>query len=71
MPMVTHLPLVPNAQSRMWSIAALAAEAADDRPRASMMAAPRLPTVGMKVSRFQASSLIMSLTDCPPMVAKR
>ena len=27
MPMVTHLPLVPRAQSRMWSMAALAAEA--------------------------------------------
>jgi hypothetical protein len=31
----------------MWSIAALAADAADDAPRAAMMAAPRLPTVGM------------------------
>jgi hypothetical protein len=30
----------------MWSMAALAAEAADDRPRASMIAAPRLPTSG-------------------------
>jgi hypothetical protein len=50
MPMVTQPPLVPSAQSRMWSMAALAAEAADDRPRASMMAAPRLPTVGRKVS---------------------
>jgi hypothetical protein len=28
MPIVTHLPFVPSAQSRMWSIAALAAEAA-------------------------------------------
>ncbi len=28
--MVTHLPLVPKAQSRMWSMAALAADAADD-----------------------------------------
>jgi hypothetical protein len=49
-PIVTHSPFVPSAQSRMWSMAALAAEAADDRPRASMMAAPRLPTVGRKVS---------------------
>jgi hypothetical protein len=38
----------------MWSMAALAAEAADDRPRASMIAAPRLPTVGRKTSLFQA-----------------
>jgi hypothetical protein len=37
-------------------MAAFAADAADDRPRASMMAAPRLPTFGMKVSRFQLSS---------------
>jgi hypothetical protein len=31
----------------MWPIAALAAEAADDAPRAAMIAAPRLPTVGI------------------------
>ena len=69
--MVTHSPFVPSAQSRMWSMAALAAEAAEDRPRASMMAAPRLPTVGRKTSRFQAWSLIMSFTEAPSMVAKR
>src|SRR5690606_3400803 len=69
--MVTHLPLEPSTQSWMWSMAALAAEAAEDRPRAAMMAAPRLPTVGMKVSRIQASSLIRDWTDWPPMVAKR
>ena len=69
--MVTHLPLVPSAQSRMWSMAALAADAADDRPRASMIAAPRLPTVGRKVSAFQAWSLIWSLMPLPPAVAKR
>jgi hypothetical protein len=49
----------------------LAADAADDRPRASMIAAPRLPTVGRKTSRFQASSLIMALTGWPSIVAKR
>src|ERR1700679_308738 len=38
---------VPFTQSWTWSIAALAAEAAEDAPRASMMAAPRLATVGM------------------------
>ena len=69
--MVTHLPLVPKAQSRMWSMAAFAADAADDTPRAAMMAAPRLPTVGRKVLAFQSWSLIMSLTEAPPMVAKR
>ena len=36
--------------------AALAALAAEESPRASMIAAPRLPTVGIKVSRFQVSS---------------
>jgi hypothetical protein len=61
--MVTHLPSVPSAQSRMWSIAALAAEAALDRPRASMIAAPRLPTCGMNVLAFQSASLIQSLSD--------
>jgi hypothetical protein len=35
-------------------MAALAADAADDRPRASMMAAPRLPTVGRKVLAFHS-----------------
>ena len=29
--MVTHSPFEPSTQSRMWSIAALAAEAAEDR----------------------------------------
>jgi len=31
----------------MWSIAALAADAADDKPRALMIAAPRFCTVGI------------------------
>ena len=34
-----------RTQSCMWSIAALAADAAEDAPRASMIAAPRLPTL--------------------------
>ena len=34
----------------MWSTAALAADAADEAPRASMIAAPRLATVGMNVA---------------------
>src|SRR5471030_171410 len=71
MPMVVHLPPVPTCQSCMWSMAALAADAADDRPRASMMAAPRLPTVGRKVLAFHSWSLIRSLTDLPLTLAKR
>ena len=70
-PIVTHSPFVPSAQSRMWSIAAFAADAAEDRPRASMIAAPRLPTVGRNTSLFQAWSLIISFTLLPSMVAKR
>ncbi len=57
--------LEPSTQSCTWSMAALAAEAADDRPRASMMAAPRLPTVGRNTSLFQAWSLISALTLSP------
>src|SRR3546814_206634 len=41
----------------MWSTAALAAEAADDRPRALMMAAPRCWIVGMNSPSSQAWSL--------------
>src|SRR3954452_22419135 len=37
-------------------MAALAAEAADDAPRTSMIAAPRLATVGVNTSRVQVSS---------------
>ena len=69
--MVAHLPLVPSAQSRMWSMAALAADAADDRPRASMIAAPRLPTCGMNVLAFHSASLTLSFNDSPLTVAKR
>ena len=42
---------VPSTQSRTWSIAALAAEAALEAPRASMIAAPRFATRGMNSSR--------------------
>src|SRR5918911_5688405 len=56
---------VPDTQSRTWSIAAFAAEAADDAPRASMIAAPRLATVGMNVSRSQLSST-WSAATLPP-----
>ena len=39
---------VPLTHEWTWSMAAFAADAADDEPRASMIAAPRLATVGMK-----------------------
>src|SRR5690606_203140 len=51
---------VPRAQSRMWKMAALAAEAAEDAPRALMMAAPRCCTSGMKVPRYQSTSTLGS-----------
>jgi hypothetical protein len=72
MPIVTHSPLVPSAQSRMWSMAALAADAADDRPRASMIAAPRLPTVGMNTCRGSRRLVVDQRLDrsAPSMVAK-
>ena len=44
---MTHLPSVPSTQSRTWSIAAFAADAADDSPRALMIAPPRVATVGI------------------------
>ena len=69
--MVFHFPPLPESQSRTWSTAALAADAAEESPRASMTAAPRLPTVGMNTLRFQVSSLISVLSDCPSAVAKR
>ena len=46
----------PRNQSRTWSMAADAADAADDAPRALMMAAPRCCTVGMKSVSIQAWS---------------
>src|SRR3546814_5062185 len=52
-------------------MAALAAEAVDEAPRASMIAVPRWATVGISISRYQASSPIMSRRLRPPTVAKR
>src|SRR3954462_13556686 len=43
-----------------------AAEAADDEPRASMIAAPRLATVGMKSFSIQSWSLTTSAAFLPP-----
>ena len=51
----------PETQSRTWSIAALAAEAALDAPRASMIAAPRLPRGGCS----RAEPLGSSTTSAP------
>src|SRR5690625_1860066 len=55
--MLTQSPsAVPAAQERMWAMAALAADAAEDAPRALMMAAPRCCTSGMKVFSYQSFS---------------
>jgi hypothetical protein len=51
------------------SMAADAAEAADDEPRASMMAAPRFCTVVMKSPRSQAASVMTSVAGLPPISA--
>src|SRR5258705_284525 len=65
--MLTQLPgRVPWTQSRTWSMAAFAALAAEDSPRASMIAAPRFCTVGMKVFSSQSMSLIIGQTFLPP-----
>jgi hypothetical protein len=53
----------------MWSMAALAADAALDRPRALMMAAPRCCTSGMKVALVPAWSSIRLETLLPPTLA--
>ena len=48
----------------------LAAEAAEEAPRALMMAAPRVCTSGMKLSLSQASSPITSAADLPLICAE-
>src|SRR3954451_13179873 len=55
----------PCSQSRAASMVAEAADAADDEPRASMMAAPRLATVGMKVFSTQSWSSTTSAAMRP------
>ena len=56
---------LPCSQSRAASMVADAAEAADDEPRASMIAAPRLATVGMKSFSIQAWSSTTSAAFLP------
>ena len=51
------------------SMAAEAAEAAEDEPRASMMAAPRFCTVVMKSPRSHSPSVMTSVAGLPPMRA--
>src|SRR5689334_14488979 len=70
MPMLTQSPsAVPSTHVRTWSMAAFAADAALDRPRASMMAAPRFWTVGMKSFSSQAWSSMTSAAPLPPTLA--
>src|SRR5690606_8038994 len=59
----------PCSQSRAASIVAEAAEAALDAPRASMIAAPRLATVGMKSFSIQAWSFTTSAALRPAISA--
>ena len=53
----------------MWSIAAFAADAALDSPRASMIAAPRFCTVGMNSFSSHAWSPTSSAAFLPPDLA--
>src|SRR6202035_143987 len=60
---------VRSSHWRAASVVADAAEAADDAPRASMIAAPRLATVGMKSFSIQLWSLTTSAAFLPPISA--
>ena len=53
----------------MWSIAAFAAEAALDDPRASITSAPRFATRGMYSSAIQASSSTVTQAESPSTLA--
>mmetsp|Transcript_4635 Transcript_4635/g.12341 ORF Transcript_4635/g.12341 Transcript_4635/m.12341 type:complete len:288 (+) Transcript_4635:360-1223(+) len=68
--MDTRLPFVPCTQSRMWSAIALAADIADESPRAWMTAAPRLCTVLMNAPSSHARSSV-SRTASPSTLAWR
>src|SRR5919107_2540321 len=56
---------LPDSQSRAASMVADAADAADEEPRASMIAAPRLATVGMKSLSIHAWSSTTSAAFFP------
>src|SRR5256885_1233430 len=56
---------LPSSQSRAASVVADAADAADEEPRASMIAAPRFATVGMKSFSIHASALTTSGAPLP------
>ena len=56
--------------ARTESTMPLAAEAAEEAPRALMMAAPRVCTSGMKLPLSQASLPITSAADLPPICAE-
>src|ERR1019366_3774415 len=67
--METHARSVPATQSLTWSMAALAAEAAEEAPRASMTAAPRLPTLGRNSFSIQDWSSTTPAARRPPTLA--
>jgi len=60
--------LLPKAQSLMWSIAAEAADAADEAPLKSMISAPLFYTLGVNSLIFQSVS-INERADFPLIVA--
>src|SRR6185437_11369899 len=60
---------VPLNQVKTWSRAADAADAAEEEPRASMIAAPRLATVGMKELSSHCWSLMYSAAFLPEILA--
>src|SRR5665213_251607 len=66
---VQSSPRVPLWMAATESMAALAAEAADDSPRASITAAPRFCTVEMKSPCSQAASSMTSVAGLPSMRA--
>ena len=67
--METQRPWVPCHQSFMWSMAAQAALAAEDLPRASMMALPRCCTVLRNAPLSHSWSVMTSVSLWPLIVA--
>src|SRR5262245_36951396 len=56
---------VPLTRLLTWSMAPFAAESADDRPRALMIAAPRFWQPGTKVVSSQGRSVMTSVAGLP------